>query len=101
MTAQGKNQCPRDLTQLHNATDHLCICPKCKGKFLHHTRFNDESSEVIDLLFQPTVMGAKLRCPCCDRVMINLKHKYSRLIINECPDCNGLWFDRGEEETLQ
>ena len=42
------------------------------------------------------VTEAKRRCPLCDKLMTKVSPAGSEVVLDQCPDGDGLWFDAGE-----
>lgn len=89
--------CPRDNTLLKKNSQGYLECETCQGKFYHSLDYNIHELYVN---FPPTILGSTLLCPVCKKDMINLKHRYSRLMINQCNHCKGFWLDKDEEEAM-
>jgi Zn-finger nucleic acid-binding protein len=44
----------------------------------------------------------RLRCPCCDRGLVERRPREGAVRVDVCPICRGIWFDGGElEEVLR
>jgi Zn-finger nucleic acid-binding protein len=87
-------------------------CPKCKGiwlikdelrdlknKFQHGSMrwMNDE----IDAIENTSTMVTHRFCAKCKSVkMVSVLFGKSSIMIDWCPQCNGMWLDRGEYESL-
>jgi Zn-finger nucleic acid-binding protein len=39
-----------------------------------------------------------MRCPACDTRLVELER--SEVLIDACPECRGIWFDRGELDRI-
>jgi len=92
-------------------------CPKCKGIFLdkdelrylkdkstkgswQSLRWMDDEVEAIEKL---KAMPSKRPCPKCSKTnFISTFFGDSKVILDWCPNCQGVWLDRGEfQEVLQ
>ncbi len=92
-------------------------CPKCKGIFLDKDelrslkdkstkgswqtlRWMDDEVETIE---KSKAMSSKRPCPKCSNVnFISTYFGNSKIILDWCPNCHGVWLDRGEfQEVLQ
>jgi Zn-finger nucleic acid-binding protein len=64
------------------------ICPECYARNLDDARFCLGCGVAFDP-HSPRAEVSELRCPCCERWMTT--RKVGGLVIQECPDCHGLW----------
>jgi Zn-finger nucleic acid-binding protein len=90
-------------------------CPECQGLFLDknelrllkdktersswaNLRWMDDEVESID---NTTFIPSKIKCPKCpDKRMISTIFGSSKIILDYCIDCHGLWLDRGEYQGI-
>ena len=90
-------------------------CPECQGLFLDkdeirllkdktkrfswiNLRWMDDEAESID---KTTFIPSKTKCPkCTDKMMISTIFGSSKIILDYCIDCQGLWLDRGEYQGI-
>ncbi len=90
-------------------------CPECQGLFLDQNelrllkdktersswgnlRWMDDEVESID---KTTFIPSKTKCPkCTDKRMISTIFGSSKIILDYCIDCQGLWLDRGEYQGI-
>ncbi len=110
-------ECPRCHKKLTSKTirdinvsiqvDH---CNNCGG-----TWFDEGELSVIDTLIEPTMLEIrkipnmntqllKLECPSCNikHKMIKTKHpRDSKVIMDFCETCKGIWLDKGELDAIQ
>jgi Zn-finger nucleic acid-binding protein len=42
--------------------------------------------------------GEPMRCPACDTRLVELER--SEVLIDACPECRGVWLDRGELDRI-
>ena len=42
--------------------------------------------------------GEPMRCPACDTRLVELER--SEVLIDACPECRGIWLDRGELDRI-
>lgn len=42
--------------------------------------------------------GEPMRCPACDSRLVELER--SEVLIDACPECRGIWMDRGELDRI-
>ena len=107
-------KCPIDNTKLNDIDFRgikLGECAKCRGKWFGR----DELKKLIertdpDLVwinfdafededkFATTSEG--LTCPNCGRQMDSMTYKNSKVVIDLCRDCRGVWLDRNEFEKI-
>jgi len=92
-------------------------CPKCKGIFLDKDELRslkDKSTkgswltlrwmdDEVEALEQAKAMPSRRPCPKCSNVnLISTVFGNSKIILDWCPSCHGLWLDREElQEILQ
>jgi len=90
-------------------------CPKCKGIFLdkdelrklkdkinqdtwQKLRWMDDEVEAIE---KTNAMLSKRLCPKCNQIkMISTIFGGSKIIIDWCPKCHGMWLDRDEFQEI-
>jgi hypothetical protein len=115
-------KCPADDESLTTTTYETEIrvdeCPSCRGIWLDQgeleriqkTRERDYSEELRKI--PDSVAGAyemarqktqgERTCPACGREMEKREYAYSsRILIDSCPSCRGVWLDRGEVQALE
>ena len=113
MTRAAKN-CPFDrdvMTRFTVFDTDLEQCPTCHGIWFDageldrlKTRMNDDVRwKEIDLAayaartqFKPT----KLACPACGRALCDLRFDDTRIQLEFCPACHGVWLDKGKLERI-
>jgi uncharacterized protein len=85
-------------------------CPSCEGIW-----FDKGELSRLDKIVEPTLLEirripgeevqlAALRCPYCldSPIMKKTEHpRDSKVIIDYCPNCRGVWLDKGELEAIQ
>ncbi|NEQ31693.1 MAG: zf-TFIIB domain-containing protein [Leptolyngbya sp. SIO4C5] len=94
-------------------------CPECQGSWIapeDYSRWQatqpqpapveqiDKAPSMMDLDFEPAALDNRAAlCPDCShylvRARVNLKHK--AFYVERCPNCKGIWCDRGEWQVLQ
>ncbi|HUF42014.1 MAG TPA: zf-TFIIB domain-containing protein [Verrucomicrobiae bacterium] len=47
---------------------------------------------------QASQAAAQLKCPRCGTVL--KESTFQKIVVDQCPDCNGVWLDAGEVEQL-
>jgi uncharacterized protein len=114
-------RCPRCRSELRQLTWEADIavdqCVSCRGIWLdkgeleriQETIERDYSealgrisviAQAYELARQKAAVG--IRCPRCDRELYQKEYGYcSQILIDLCPDCAGIWLDRGELEALE
>lgn len=48
--------------------------------------------------FPRSKRGEPMRCPSCDSRLVELER--SDVLIDACPECRGVWLDRGELDSI-
>lgn len=95
--------CPKDRVEMEKVEMlgvELDVCPLCSGCWLDDTelqRFTRSrgSGALKVRILNPT--GTDSRCPRCETILQEGEHEYvSTLRIDQCPNCSGIWLDRGE-----
>jgi Zn-finger nucleic acid-binding protein len=115
-------RCPRDGQELESVRYEGGVlidrCPTCRGTFLDAGELEAvettiEHDYARELQSAPDdVRGAYERarhqldpvvpCPKCGRTMARREYGYcSQILIDVCPDGEGLWLERGELEALE
>ena len=80
------------------------FCPKCEGIWLDSGElqlFLEDSSDKVELLnsFRKAKKNRekKIRCPICNKKMDKtLVSDDKDIVLDECKNGHGLWFDKGE-----
>ncbi|MBK3517605.1 TFIIB-type zinc ribbon-containing protein [Carboxylicivirga marina] len=109
--------CPRCQEQLFISHINDCktsieidTCPNCKGIW-----FDKNELSQIDDIIEPTFIEIRhipnkdvqmetLHCPSCNnspRLQKAIHPRDSKVIIDYCPYCHGIWLDKGELEAIQ
>lgn len=120
--APQKMKCPKDQSILKPQTYESDIdtntCPQCGGMWLdkgkleaiQETLEHDYTTELArfpDLVDQAYEKARQLKlpqiyCPCCHLALERKEYGYcSQIEIDYCPQCSGIWLDRGEIEALE
>lgn len=115
-------KCPVDGRQLASLTYEADVevdqCPECGGTWLdagelerieetpekkHHEELSAIPPDVVRSMEMARQQAAPQRsCPRCDRAMERREYGYcSRILIDTCPSCRGVWLDKGELSTLE
>lgn len=99
--------CPKDrvkLEKMEMVGVELDFCPSCNGCWL-----DERELELLTRSRGAAAVHAKvtesrdtgLRCPRCEGALREGHHEtMTDLLIDECPDCRGIWLDRGELRQL-
>ncbi|MEJ2695948.1 MAG: zf-TFIIB domain-containing protein [Candidatus Sulfobium sp.] len=114
--------CPRDEQQLEPATyeGHITVhtCPGCGGMWLPKGELEEieeiaghdytgELSRIPDVIGNAYEMARQLNargfpCPSCGAVTESTEYAYcSQVVIDKCPECGGIWLDKGELEAIE
>ena len=115
-------KCPVDQSEMHKRIYEADIevdeCPTCLGIWLdrgelhaiEQSRENDYTEELknkapihrIHTVQTPEQTNRNLSCPSCGDVMYEKEHGYfSKVMIDTCINCRGVWLDRGELKALE
>jgi uncharacterized protein len=108
-------KCPRCSSELHletikdlKYTIEVDTCSGCSGIW-----FDKGELAKLDKIVEPTLIEIrkippkkdqheKLHCPSCSRIMLKSDHpRDSKVIMDFCPVCQGIWLDRGELDAIQ
>lgn len=115
-------KCPNDHTTLvpdeYEQIIHVEKCPICEGMWLdagelekiQETRLNvyeDELKRIPDYIGNAIELAkAELEeerpCPKCQSTLVKREYGYSsQIMIDICPNCEGVWLDSGEIRELE
>jgi uncharacterized protein len=101
-------KCPRcDSVLTHIHSQFLDDCPDCGGTWYDHDemrRSKDAEDVQLDWLdfefwaeerhFKPS--SCENPCPRCNGILVALDYGETRIEVDTCPSCRGIWLDRGE-----
>jgi len=99
-------RCPRDHTHAHLVREeggampfYVDVCKKCGGTWLDRGEFAKlfDSKEAERLLGAYASGRSRLRCPRDGTGMA--QRPIEGVVIDVCPKCHGMWFDRRELEA--
>lgn len=82
------------------------FCPSCKGIWLDSGELElltgslSKSDESKWFKSVKNINEAKCRCPICKKKMDKVEFGDSKVIIDKCKNDHGLWFDKGELDSL-
>lgn len=78
-------------------------CPACKGIWLDGGELEllaENTRGAISFESADNVKEKKYKCPICNRKMNKVEFEKSGIIIDRCKNGHGLWFDKGELNSL-
>lgn len=82
-------------------------CSSCEGIWLDEGELalflNDENELariVQDLKVEKKVNEKKVKCPICKKKMEKVRHNDLNILVDKCVRNHGLWFDKGELNTI-
>ncbi len=88
----------------------LLKCKKCEGILLYQTDLlsvlRQRMAEVTappkkKERLDPAELERRLRCPMCEGALdVHPYYGPGRVIIDTCPECQVIWLDRGEMDTI-
>jgi len=109
--------CPRCNTVLNRDTvsepKYILVidtCPSCGGSW-----FDKNELDPLEKVIEPTIIEIRhipheeeqmqiMNCPSClsAPTMLKLCHQRDKKVIMDyCPECKGIWLDKGELEAIQ
>jgi uncharacterized protein len=107
--------CPRcnidlqtNIIKEFNKSIEVDICPDCSGIW-----FDKGELAKLDKIVEPTFIEIrkipakkdqfeKLSCPSCSKTMLKSDHpRDSKVIMDYCAVCQGIWLDKGELDAIQ
>lgn len=115
-------KCPRDQQELKAETyeGHVTVhtCPECGGMWLDKGEleeieeimehdYRDELARIPDFIGNAFEMARQLNshgisCPSCGSKTESTEYAYcSQVVIDRCPECGGIWLDKGELEAIE
>jgi Zn-finger nucleic acid-binding protein len=87
-------------------------CPNCKGRWFPRNALSEAKDRTDDDLrwidFDPfgkeadkfQVPSRGKLCPECSTAMTSLTYETSKVVIDKCSRCRGIWLDHGEFEKI-
>jgi Zn-finger nucleic acid-binding protein len=86
-------------------------CPKCKGVWFDHDELRvakdhaDSDLNWLDFEIwkhedQFAVEPRDLKCPACRTELVAIRYGSTRVTIDYCRNCKGIWLDRGEFKQI-
>ena len=107
-------KCPRDNVEMnHRDLDSVVFeeCPQCGGIWIQQEELRKAKDMADPDLgwmdfeiwreedrFQPHL--SELTCPVDNIAMVSIKYGETAVLIDYCPQCRGIWLDRGELEKI-
>ena len=106
--------CPNDNEEMEQAMFHnteVDYCPKCMGIWFDKDEFHlakddkDEKMNWLDVdLWRDKgnfeVMRSGKMCPVCRAGLVEVKYDKSKVKVDYCKMCQGVWLDRGEFKQI-
>lgn len=103
--------CPRDRSDMKEqlrAEAYIDVCPKCGGTFFDHGEMYAALGMNADPSYwdrpetTSSFADAPIHCPRCDgHMQIHaLAHGTTKVDIDRCGHCRGIWLDKGEAEKI-
>ncbi len=106
------------VKEIYEADVEIDKCPKCRGIWLdpgeletiQQTQEIDysnlldrgENKEAIEYNRERQLSDTVISCPACTAAMDILEHNHnSRIVIDYCSSCHGIWLDEGELQALE
>ncbi|MDX9999874.1 MAG: zf-TFIIB domain-containing protein [Polyangia bacterium] len=115
-------RCPRDKAVLvetpYEAGVEVDECSVCQGRWLDRGELEriqetverdyrkalDERPELSNLAYDVSreMSEERLHCPACGEEMARMEYaRVSQVVVDVCPECRGVWLDKGELERLE
>lgn len=98
--------CKNSMVILELDKVEIDFCPSCKGIWLDSVELElltgtlSKSDEANRFKSVKNNNEVKYRCPICKKKMEKVEFGDSKVIIDKCKNDHGLWFDKGELDTL-
>jgi Zn-finger nucleic acid-binding protein len=98
--------CKNSMVILELDKVEIDYCPSCKGIWLDSGELelliqsNESEKHISHLNIAKNVEEKKYRCPICGKKMDKVEYQDSEIIIDKCKKDHGLWFDKGELNSL-
>jgi uncharacterized protein len=112
---QTSKACPADGSALDlYSLDHVEFegCPKCHGMWLDKDELRKLKNAVndgqlhwlnreVDNVEKVSSVVSSRSCPKCPSIKLrSIVFGHSGVVIDSCPDCHGVWLDRGEFDSI-
>lgn len=87
-------------------------CPRCRGRWFDRDELRQAKDRTDDDLrwldFDPfgqeagrfAIRSERDLCPRCETPMASLTYETSRVVIDKCEQCQGIWLNHGEFEKI-
>jgi len=104
--------CGKELAAVDCNGFEIHECAGCNGRWFDRGQLRKAKDSEDDYLrwvdFDPfgkdaeglSVVSDGKECPGCSRKMMTLTYSKSGVLIDKCPDCQGVWIDSGEFEKI-
>lgn len=111
-TADVCPACGHTLSDYTAFSMHFEGCPKCKGIWLVRDELRKLKNKVedgllhwmnaeIDNIEQTSVISSQRSCVKCKTIkLVSVKFGKSSVLIDWCPQCHGMWLDRGDFQAI-
>jgi Zn-finger nucleic acid-binding protein len=78
------------------------VCPKCGGVWFEGGELEQAMPSADRQLRVPRrAVRLKASCPRCDKPLYAFPYPHTRVMIEMCRRCKGLWLDAGEVQRIQ
>lgn len=102
-----KPQCPKCRTKslvekrLSDDTTRIDICPSCRGGWFDAQELATVLTVAVNQLKPaPDAPTTPYECPKCDISLHQIQYPETRIEVDVCNRCYGIWLDRGEFQRL-
>jgi hypothetical protein len=102
---RSRKKCPRcqeNLYMIERGGVRLDHCWSCGGIWFDRHELDELVDEdgTLELLIEITgkLKGEGLLCPTCRELMTT--HEVFGVYVDHCPECRGIWMDKGETEKV-
>lgn len=97
--------CKNSMVILELDKVEIDYCPACKGIWLDSGELellieNHNKNSISNFKSINNLPEKKYRCPICSKKMDKVEYASSKIIIDKCKNDHGLWFDKGELNSL-
>lgn len=98
--------CKNSMVILELDKVEIDYCPYCKGIWFDSGELelliesSKDEKHISHLKMVKNIDEKKYRCPICGKKMDKVEYENSEIIIDKCKKDHGLWFDKGELNSL-
>ncbi len=98
--------CKNSLVILELDKVEIDYCPSCKGIWLDSGELEllmeskDVETKFKHFKTAGNIKEKKYHCPICNKKMDKVEFENSKIILDKCKNDHGLWFDKGELNSL-